>query len=86
MTAGFEVFVQLVMAAMTTSPSFKVFPAFSFSTSFRKAEGACASGTRSCGRLGPETLGSTVDRSISRISLNSGGGVFASRHKPCALQ
>ena len=37
---------------------------------------SCAeSGTRSCGRFGPARLGSTVARSSSSVSLNTGSGV-----------
>ncbi len=51
----------------------------------RNAAGAAASGTRSCGRLGPATLGSTAERSTSITAVNSGGGVSASRHKSLRL-
>ncbi len=118
-TDGLEVFVQLVMAAMTTEPlpiSARPSPV---STSTAVADGLSAtatppagsapgldepepsnlpgkaerkfsrtpdSATRSCGRLGPARLGSTVDRSSSRTSENSGTGISSVRKSPCALQ
>ena len=80
--------VQLVMAAITTSPSLsdELERVLGTGTNFLKASGACPSGTRFCGRLGPDTLGSTADRSISITAVNSAGGVSGSRHNPCALQ
>ncbi len=84
--------MQLVIAAITTSPSFSD-EAEDFVRRFVDADrkllnaaGAAVSGTRSCGRLGPATLGSTAERSISITAVNSAGGVAASRHNPCALQ
>ena len=44
------------------------------------------SGTRSCGRLGPARLGSTVRRSSSSVSLKFGSGVSSVRKIPCVLQ
>ena len=88
-TDGFEVFVQLVMAAMTTEPCFRSCddpvalaagaagaPSASFFFGLI-SEGSAASNdflalnnpTRSCGRLGPATLGSTLPRSRSRVSV-----------------
>src|SRR5207249_3631156 len=43
------------------------------------------SGTRSCGRLGPATLGSTFERSRSSVSLNVGSGSASVRNSPCSL-
>ena len=47
---------------------------------------ASFSGTLSCGRFGPARLGSTVCRSSSSVSLNSGSGVSSVRKSPCVLQ
>src|ERR1700730_1230221 len=69
-TAGFEVLVQLVIAAMTTSPSRSdgVTPDAStvlgaLPTAARDASFTPARVTRSCGRDGPASDGSTVARS-----------------------
>ncbi len=43
-------------------------------------------GTRSCGRLGPARLGTTVARSSSSVSLNTGSGAPSVRNRPCSLQ
>ena len=101
-TKGFEVFVQLVIAAITTLPSLS-------STSravlercrhgaaarlrvrraclrrARRASSALApdNGTWSWGRAGPARLGSTVDRSSSSVSENTGSTSDA--HSPCSL-
>ena len=85
-TEGLEVLVQLVMAAMTTSPSFSWLDFLPSLNALLNACGACPSGTLSCGRLGPDTLVTTFDRSISMISVNSAAGMSGSRHMPCALQ
>ncbi len=107
-TDGFEVLVQLVIAAMTTAPwpivalapatSSGTVRAASFSASpkprsltgavsdLRNAAFICESGTRSCGRFGPARLGSTVERSSSSVSVNTGSGVAAVRKRPCSLQ
>ena len=89
MTLGFEVLVQEVMAAMTTSP----WPRSKFvpSTLWRSAivspclnslviaamNPALASvkTTRSCGRLGPASEGATSPRLSSRVSVKTGSGV-----------
>src|SRR5262249_50279240 len=118
-TLGFDVFVQLVIAAMTTDPwsspsrpgtadssvatadaDVATLPAvavsagavnspgFSFAgLSFRSASitsSACwnlifvwLSDTRSCGRLGPARLGSTVERSSSALCVYIGSDVPA---------
>lgn len=86
---GLLVLVQLVIAAMTTSPSLSVsslppltliFEAFRYtcpfedlswdevSRYFRKLSPILPRGTRCCGRLGPATLLSTVERSRSITS------------------
>ena len=80
MTLGLEVLVQLVMAAMTTSPSPRSWFAPSTGTrapasgrpkastrAFLKAPAAVERGTLSCGRFGPARLDSTVP--ISRLRL-----------------
>jgi hypothetical protein len=74
MTAGFEVFVQLVMAAMTTAPSSRsnfwlpattgvVAPLPADLSSSVTLAPAALSAMRSCGRFGPEMLGYTVPMS-----------------------
>ena len=80
MTAGFEVFVQLVIAAITTAPSsrsnfcapavtgaFVPLPA-AFSSSVTLPP-AAFSAMRSCGRFGPAMLGSTAPMSSVSTSL-----------------
>src|SRR5208337_373966 len=93
---GLEVFVQLVMAAITTAPleSSKPSPLFftgTFvagvpSTTLVKDAFAFLSATRSCGRFGPATVGSTLLRSSSSESLNAGSGVASVRKRYCSLQ
>src|SRR5262249_10660462 len=122
-TEGFDVFVQLVIAAITTAPflSAKVLPLYSTLTPSSLATAGAAtatppdafsaaarapsfppvaapesfassastasryidldleSGTRSCGRFGPARLGSTLLRSSSSVSVNSGSGVESVR-------
>ena len=91
-TDGFDVFVQLVMAAMTTDPSVSTPPgistgsttpgaaigsggsaflaaALSFGSASANDAFTSLSATRSCGRLGPARLGSTVPRSSSSVSV-----------------
>ncbi len=41
--------------------------------------------TRSCGRFGPASEGSTVARSSSSMSVNTGSAMSSWRHMPCAL-
>ena len=106
-TDGFEVLVQLVIAAITTEPcrSSAGLPPSSSATFLplssgvspkpRSLTGAVSafwnelfmaeSGTRSCGRFGPARLGSTVARSSSSVSLNTGSGIPAVRNRPCSL-
>ena len=50
-----------------------------------KAALAPDSATRSWGRLGPASDGSTVARSSSSISVNAGSALSLARHSPCAL-
>ena len=98
MTYGFDVLVQDVMAAITTSPwprskfvpgTGTRFPAswplpYSLSSASAKALAARASGTRSCGRFGPAIDGSTSARLSAMVSVNTGSGVSPSRNRPCA--
>src|SRR6185312_7842822 len=129
MTDGFEVLVQLVMAAMTTSPCVRLRastclcaagdvgsscpaaapPSASMRASWRASGDApllfalvlgtindgnasandfftCPSGTRSCGRFGPATLGSILLRSSSTTCEYDASGVFALWNRPCSLQ
>ena len=99
MTLGLDVLVQLVMAAITTSPwcsdqsASLGSKAISFSLDLsaalmqlRVASFSPDIDTRSCGRLGPARLGSTVPRSSDKESVKRGSGVLASRHMPCAWQ
>ena len=46
----------------------------------------CESGTRSCGRLGPARLGSTVERSRASVSVKTGSLEASVRNRPCSLQ
>jgi hypothetical protein len=106
MTDGLLVFVQLVIAAMTTAP-WPISTASPFcTTAVRRsalssrakprslsgarsdASNACFirdSGMRSCGRLGPAKLGSTVPMSSDSVRVNSGVGASSERNKPCSL-
>ena len=97
-TAGFDVLVQEVMAAITTSPwrssysplptltgSFEAFGPSSSGSAFSKFAFTLPSATRSCGRFGPASEGSTVPMSSSSTSVKTGSGELASRHMPCAL-
>ena len=116
MTAGLEVFVQLVMAAITTDPLRSCWvgramtaaagarlPATSaappskskratsslagFSSTAKAEVKLCqtaGSGTRSWGRFGPATLGSTLLRSSSSSSLKTGVSDSSLRNIPCA--
>ncbi len=52
--------------------------------SSRNDSRSARSATRSGGRRGPATLGSTVDRSSSSVSSKSGPGP-GQRHRPCSL-
>ena len=92
-TLGFDVLVQDVIAAITTSPwpmsclrpstgkrlpcslpllnSLSIAPAKPFFTSF--------SSTRSCGRFGPASEGSTEPSSSFITSVNTGSGVVLVR-------
>src|SRR5438876_296429 len=85
-TEGFEVLVQLVIAAMTTLPSWIWFDflggAPSTSRKFFFTSGRLI---RSCGRFGPARDGTTFERSRDRVSEYTGSGAPAMRNKPCSL-
>src|SRR4029079_5395996 len=98
-TDGLEVLVQEVMAAITTSP-WPMLVSLPSSlarllavSSFLKVLIRCSaklpempdSDTRSCGRIGPAMLGSTVVMSRLSVSVNTGSSDLALRHNPCAL-
>ena len=99
MTLGFDVLVQEVMAAITTSPwpsvclrpstatRLSISPALSNSLSIDSAKPALTafSGTRSCGRLGPASDGSTEPSSSLSTSVKTGSGVDLVWYMPCAL-
>src|SRR5262245_15797736 len=96
MSEGFEVLVQLVMAAITTDPLEKLNASPLLrtgttltgvpSTTFVNDDFAWRRGTRSCGRFGPATAASTLPRSSSSVSLKSGVGVSSVRKSICSLQ
>src|SRR5579862_1315561 len=73
-TWGLDVFVQLVIAAITTFPSLTSPASFTAAargfrpSAVRKARPAPANATLSCGRDGPARLGTTVERSRSTTS------------------
>src|SRR6185436_15149523 len=95
-TLGFDVLVQEVMAAMTTSPVptakselatatlgelvFESPDAIDCSNPFLTSP----SRTRSCGRFGPAMEASTDARFSSSTLVNSGSAVVLSRNMPCA--
>ena len=99
MTDGFEVFVHEVIDAITTSPflivvafaptcigyaSLPVFSVKYVGRIFSKDSFDALSEMRSCGRLGPEIDGTTVERSSSTCSENL-GVCDGSCHIPCAF-
>src|SRR5690554_1286013 len=99
MTLGLEVLVQLVIAAITTSPllSSNLSP-FAMLTCWPSVVDLLASfkmdsidalipvnGTRSCGRYGPAKLGTTVLKSSSSTLVYL-AVCAGSCHKPCNLQ
>ena len=53
--------------------------------SCRKLERRPVRAMRSCGRFGPATDGSTVERSISSRAVYSGSGVSSVRKRPCSF-
>ena len=99
-TPGLEVLVQEVMEAMTTAPSSSVTcsppisvvagrlwmlrSCFSAASASRKRDLLSRSGTRSCGRLGPAMLGSTVPMSSSTTLEYSASGWPGRRNRPCS--
>ena len=98
-TDGFEVLVQEVIEAITTSPFLivvAVAPTFisigvALDLSLKYPGNDLASAAleslsemRSCGRLGPAIEGTTVDRSNS-ICSEKRGSIAGSCHKPCFL-
>ncbi len=95
MTWGFDVFVQLVMAAITTSPSCIWWWGAAAgavaalctprSRATWKDSLAVVSGTRSCGREGPASDGTTSPRSSVTSSEYTGSGALGSCQRPCAL-
>ena len=82
---GFEVFVQLVIAAITTEPSASsnLSPLFCTLTCFGGAGAAifrtllslACSGTLSCGRFGPASVGTTLREIEFQRSEKIGSGV-----------
>jgi hypothetical protein len=94
-TEGFDVLVQLVMAAITTAPLSR-FPRLADSFRNRGFSGFCArppnaswkffftSGrsTRSCGRFGPAIDGTRRQIQFQRVGINCGSGVSSVRNSP----
>ena len=68
----------LVLATILSIATYKV-------TSSAKAFLLSVSAMRSCGRRGPEMLGTTLARSSSSVSVNIGSGVASVRNMPCSL-
>ncbi len=94
MTLGFDVLVQLVMAAITTEPSSIISMRPSISTVaarwaspsvLRKFFLTSGRSMRSCGRLGPASDGTTFERSSSMVSWYVGSGESSVRNSPCSL-
>ncbi len=107
-TDGLLVFVQLVIAAMATSPwrssvcvpsssvTVAVLVSSAVATSkprsftgalrlWSQARWTSERAMRSCGRLGPAMLASTVERSSSSTSWYSGSGVSSVRNRFCSF-
>ena len=95
-TEGFDVFVQDVIDAITTSPFFtRVDPALTSSLRvlslkyegriFSKAVFESLSAIRSCGLFGPEIDGTTVERSSS-TTCEKRGSTDGSCHIPCFFE
>src|SRR5436309_13706154 len=89
MTDGFDVLVQLVMAAITTEPFCNCTPsvpwagaaagavlflACKFGNASKNDFLTWLRGTRSCGRLGPASDGSTLPRSSAKRSVYIASG------------
>src|SRR5712691_292981 len=58
---------------------------YSLSIAVAKPAFTSLSATRSCGRLGPASDGSTCDSSSLSTSVKTGSGVDLVRYRPCAL-
>src|SRR5436190_14096072 len=98
-TLGFEVLVQEVIAAITTSPwprssgrpstakRFDCSIAFLYSLSIAAAKPSATDGsaTRPSGRFGPAIDGTTSARSRASVSVNTGSSVLEVRNRPCVL-
>src|SRR5262245_60451973 len=84
-TDGFDVLVQLVMAAMTTEPLPTPNPLAGAAPGkeVRKFSFTCGNSTRSCGRFGPAMDGTTSPRSSDRVDEYMGSGVESVRKRPC---
>src|SRR6266404_2786295 len=98
-TLGFEVLVQEVIAAITTSPwpRSKVLPStakrfagssvflYSLLSASEKPSATDGSAMRPSGRFGPAIEGTTSARSSVSVSVNTGSADLAVRNRPCAL-
>src|SRR3954451_19061336 len=98
-TLGFEVLVQEVIAAITTSPwpmpnllpsTAKRFPGssaflYSLASASEKPSATDGSAIRPSGRFGPAIEGTTSPRSSVSVSVNTGSGDLAVRNSPCAF-
>src|SRR5437868_2071237 len=98
-TLGFDVLVQEVIAAITTSPwrRLKSRPStayrlsassgflYSPDSAVAKPAATAGSATRPSGRFGPAIDGTTSARSSVSVSVNTGSGDLALRNRPCAL-
>ncbi|EAL60204.1 hypothetical protein WwSim0041 [Wolbachia endosymbiont of Drosophila simulans] len=84
-TLGFEVLVQLVIAAITTLPSWSLSLSFDSLTEndLEKDSATCERKTLSCGLLGPAITGFTLDKSSSSASKNANSSLL--RHSPCSF-
>ena len=90
-TFGLEVLVHDVIAAITMDPSFSLksvpetgssfrFCLFAFSSrAFENDFADSVNKTLSCGRLGPDILGTTLDKSKFRVSEKM---ILSSAHNP----
>ena len=75
----------VVLALDLDARSPDILAANSFCMVVMNEAAASDSATRSCGRLGPASDGSTVPRSSSSVSVKTGSGDFLARHRPCSL-
>ncbi len=53
---------------------------------FLKEDFIAERATRSCGRLGPASVGTTVPMSSSTVSVNTGSREASVRKRPCSLE